>query len=113
MGEPWSRVHLGDGRWVTLRADRMTPIADPTGDVVVTIAVSTPHERREIFALAHALTPRERQVLAEVARGRDSHAIADRLVVSEHTVNDHVKAVLAKAGTATRQALLARIAGAA
>ena len=52
-------------------------------------------------------------VLAEVARGLDSRAVADRLVVSEHTVHDHVKAVLAKTGTATRQALLARIAGAA
>ena len=27
----WSRVHLGEGRWVTLRADRMTPIAAETG----------------------------------------------------------------------------------
>ncbi len=113
VGEPWSRVHLGEGRWVTLRADRMTPVADETGDVVVTIEVSTPQERREVFALAHGLTPREREVLAEVARGLDSRAVAERLVVSEHTVHDHVKAVLAKTGTATRQALLARIAGAA
>ena len=28
VGEPRSRVHLGDGRWVTLRADRMTPTSD-------------------------------------------------------------------------------------
>ena len=80
---------------------------------MVTIEVSTPHERREVYALAHGLTPREREVLAEVARGLDSRAVAERLVVSEHTVHDHVKAVLAKTGTATRQALLARIAGAA
>jgi DNA-binding CsgD family transcriptional regulator len=114
VGEPRSRVHLGQGRWVTLRADRMTPSdAGAVGDVVVTIAVSTPQERREVFALAHGLTPREREVLAEVAHGRDSHAIAERLVLSEHTVNDHVKAVLSKTGTATRQALLSRIAGAA
>ncbi len=39
-------------------------------------------------------------MLAEVARGLDSHAIAEWLVVSEHTVHDHVKAVLAKTGTA-------------
>ena len=26
----WSRVHLGEGRWVTLRADRMTPRAEET-----------------------------------------------------------------------------------
>ena len=113
VGEPWSRVHLGAGRWVTLRADRMTATGDEEGDVVVTIAVSTPAERREVFALAHGLTPREREVLAEVARGLDSHAIAERLFLSEHTVHDHVKAVLAKTGTASRQALSARIAGAA
>ena len=113
VGEPWSRVHLGEGRWVTLRADRMTPTGECAGDVVVTITVSSPQERREVFALAHGLTVREREVLAEVARGLDSHAIAALLVLSEHTVNDHVKAVLAKTGTATRQALLSRIAGAA
>ncbi len=115
VGEPWSRVHLGEGRWVTLRADRMTAPDPPTGygDVVVTIAASTPHERREIFGLAHALTPREREVLEELARGLDSRAIAERLVLSEHTVHDHVKAVLAKTGTPHRQALLSRIAGAA
>ena len=116
VGEPWSRVHLGAGRWVTLRADRMTAgegSAGTEGDVVVTIEVSTPAERREVFALAHALTPREREVLGEVARGLDSQAIAARLYLSEHTVHDHVKSVLAKTGTASRQALLSRIAGAA
>jgi DNA-binding CsgD family transcriptional regulator len=114
VGEPRSRVHLGVGRWVTLRADRMTPGTDaPEGDVVVTISVSTPLERREVFALAHGLTPREREVLGEVARGHDSQTIAERLVLSEHTVHDHVKAVLAKTGTSTRQAQLSRIAGAA
>ena len=115
VGEPRSRVHLGAGRWVTLRADRMTRTddTDEEGDVVVTIEVSTPHERQEVFALAHGLTPREREVLGEVARGLDSRAIAERLFLSEHTVHDHVKAVLAKTCTSTRQALLARIVGAA
>ena len=118
VGEPRSRVHLGAGRWVTLRADRMTRTDDAAGsgkegDVVVTIEVSTPHERQEVFALAHGLTPREREVLGEVARGLDSRAIAERLFLSEHTVHDHVKAVLAKTCTSTRQALLARIVGAA
>jgi DNA-binding CsgD family transcriptional regulator len=111
VGEPRARVHLGSGRWVTLRADRMTPTGVEEGDVVVTIEVSTPAERREVFALAHGLTPREREVLAEVSRGSDSHAIAGRLFVSEHTVHDHVKAVLAKTGTVSRQVLLSRIAG--
>jgi DNA-binding CsgD family transcriptional regulator len=113
VGDPWARVHLGAGRWVTVRADRMTAAGDDEGDVVVTIEVSTPAERREVFALAHGLTTREREVLAEVARGLDSRATAERLFLSEHTVHDHVKSVLAKTGTSSRQVLLARIAGAA
>lgn len=108
VGPPWSRVHLGAGRWVTLRAARMGA-AD--GDIAVTIEPSTPAERREVFALSHALTPREREVLEHVVGGVDAPAIAERLVLSLHTVHDHVKAILAKTGTPSRQALVARIVG--
>ncbi|WP_327636931.1 helix-turn-helix transcriptional regulator [Kribbella sp. NBC_00482] len=107
IGPPWSRVHLGAGRWVTLRAARTAP----DSDLAVTIEESTPAERLEVFALAHALTPREREILAELTTGADSRHIAQRLVLSEHTVNDHVKAILAKTGATTRPTLLARVAG--
>ena len=110
VGPPWSRVHLGAGRWVTLRAARMGDGTD--GDIAVTIEPSTPAERREVFALAHALTPREREILDQLATGADAPTIAERLVLSLHTVHDHVKAILAKTGTSHRQALLARIVGA-
>lgn len=105
VGPAWSRVHLAAGRWVTLRAARAG------SEIAVSIEDSTPAERLEVFALAHALSPREREVLAELATGVDSRRLAERLVLSEHTVNDHVKAVLAKTGAATRGALLARVAG--
>jgi DNA-binding CsgD family transcriptional regulator len=106
VGPAWSRVHIGGARWVTLSAARMDG-----GDIAVTIEPSTPAQRRAIFALAHGLSPRERQVLDELVTGADSPAIARRLVISEHTVNDHVKAILAKTGLSTRPRLLARIAG--
>lgn len=105
-GPTWSRAHLDAGRWVTLSAARI----DDGGDIAVTIEASTPGQRRELFALAHALSPRERQVLDELATGADTPAIARRLVLSEHTVNDHVKAILAKTGRTTRPHLLASIA---
>lgn len=107
VGPAWSRVHLGAGRWITLRAARATGQAD----IVVSIEDSTPAERLEVFGLAHGLSPREREVLTALATGIDSRGLAGQLVLSQHTVNDHVKAVLAKTGTATRGALLARIAG--
>jgi DNA-binding NarL/FixJ family response regulator len=37
------------------------------------------------------LTDREREVLAEMAQGRSNKAIAERLFVTEHTVEKHVK----------------------
>ena len=107
VGPPWSRVHLGAGRWVTLRAARTAP----DDGIAVTIEEATPAERLEIFALAHGLTPREREVLAELVTGTDSRHLARRLVLSEHTVNDHIKAILAKTGAPTRPTLLARVAG--
>ena len=107
VGPAWSRVHLGAGRWVTLRAERMAGAAE----VAVTIEASTVAERREVFALAHGLSPREREVLAHVAAGADSRAIARALVLSEHTVNDHVGAILAKCDVPTRAVLVSRIAG--
>lgn len=106
VGPPWSRVHLGGGCWVTLRAERLTD-----GGIAVTIETSTPAERGEVFALAHGLTPREREVLGRLASGADSRALARTLALSEHTVNDHVRAILAKTGSASRQVLLARVAG--
>ena len=49
--------------------------------------------RRSDDALEH-LTDREREVLALMAEGRSNKAIADRLFVTEHTVEKHVKSIL-------------------
>jgi RNA polymerase sigma factor (sigma-70 family) len=42
------------------------------------------------------LTPREREVLAQVARGRSNSEIAEVLVIEESTVKTHVKRILMK-----------------
>lgn len=49
-----------------------------------------------------ALTPREREVLAQIAEGRSNREIARLLHMSEKTVKTHVSAVLAKLGVADR-----------
>jgi DNA-binding NarL/FixJ family response regulator len=40
------------------------------------------------------LTDREREVLALIAEGRSNHAIAERLCVTEHTIEKHVTNIL-------------------
>jgi DNA-binding NarL/FixJ family response regulator len=45
------------------------------------------------------MTPREVEVLALVATGHSNRAIAQRLYLSERTVEKHVERVLMKAGT--------------
>jgi len=42
------------------------------------------------------LTPREREILQEVARGQTNREIAATLVLSEHTVKNHLKNILQK-----------------
>ena len=42
------------------------------------------------------LTPREREVLAQMAEGRSNAGIARRLWVTEGTVAKHVRSILAK-----------------
>jgi DNA-binding CsgD family transcriptional regulator len=105
VGEPWSRVHLGGSRWVTVKASRLG------ADIAVSIEPSTAAERLDLFTRAFGLSARETEVVTLLGAGLDSKEIAGTLVLSEHTVNDHVKAVLAKTGTRTRQTLLARAVG--
>ncbi|MGW4116438.1 response regulator transcription factor [Actinosynnema sp. NPDC004786] len=53
-----------------------------------------------------ALTPREREVLAEVGTGRSNAEIAERLVISTATARTHVGRLLAKLGARDRAQLV-------
>lgn len=106
VGEPWSRVHLGGSRWVTTKASRLGD------DIAVSIEPSAAAERMDLFARSHGLSERESEVLGLLHTGLDTREIASTLYLSDHTVNDYVKAMLAKTHARTRQVLLARVVGA-
>jgi two-component system nitrate/nitrite response regulator NarL len=42
------------------------------------------------------LTPREKEILQEVARGHTNREVATTLSLSEHTVKNHLKSILQK-----------------
>jgi DNA-binding NarL/FixJ family response regulator len=63
-----------------------------------------------VSARRHAdpLTARERQVAELVVQARSNREIADALVLSERTVESHVRSILSKLGAANRAELIAR-----
>jgi DNA-binding CsgD family transcriptional regulator len=107
-GQPWepsSRVHLGGNRWVSLRAARLGE------DVAVSIGPATGAERTDLLARVHGLSPRETEVLGLAVHGLDSRAIAKRLVIAPTTAEDHLRSLLAKTGSPSRQVLVSRALG--
>jgi len=56
-----------------------------------------------------ALSPREKEIALMVARGLPDKAIAAVLEISRYTVGTHLRRMYAKAGVASRAAMVARI----
>jgi DNA-binding NarL/FixJ family response regulator len=57
------------------------------------------------------LTRREREVAALVVRGLTNRRISSELVLSEHTVNQHVKNIFKKLGIHSREQVVSRLHG--
>ena len=56
------------------------------------------------------LSPREREVLAQVRRGQSNKEIGSTLLLSPHTVGNHLRSIYRKLGVNGRHDLLARLA---
>ena len=109
---PLARVHLTDGRWLTLRAARMgTAGPAEQRDIAVSIEPAAPGDRVAVFARASGLTPRETELVHLLVTGADTRDITRHMFVSEHTVQDHLKSIFAKTAARNRRTLLARALG--
>ncbi len=58
-------------------------------------------------AAEYQLSEREREIVALIGRGYSATAVADKLVISPHTVNTHVQHIYAKLGIHKRSELIA------
>ena len=85
----------------------------PTPAIAVSIEETPPAERLDLYARVIGLTARETELLRGLAAGSTTKQLAGRLYVSEHTVQDHCKAMFAKAGVSSRRLLVARSTGSA
>src|ERR1700722_9849281 len=64
--------------------------------------------RHQQSSLAH-LTPRETEILAEMAQGKSNAAIAAALTVSERAVEKHTNSIFAKLGRSEEKDLNRRV----
>jgi DNA-binding NarL/FixJ family response regulator len=65
--------------------------------------------RGETTSPLSTLSPREREVLAEVAQGKSNAAIADSLVLTKSAVEKHINSIFAKLGLAGAQDVSQRV----
>lgn len=107
-----SRARMRDpsGQWVTVQASRLLAGDDPE-QMVVTIEPTTAREVARLMLTAYATTRREQDVCLQLLTGRSTAEIAERLFISTHTVQDHLKSLFDKVGARNRNELVAKIHG--
>ena len=103
-----ARVRAATGAWAIIEADRLDPLEQT---VAVTIRPAAAHDVLDLRLIAYDLTVRQRQLVNALLDGSDTKAVSERLFLSPHTVNDHLKAIFDKVGVRTRKELIATLAG--
>lgn len=102
-----TRMTTPDGELVFVRAEVLEGTSSPS--VVMTLEPGTPATMNPLLMTLYGLTEREREVTALLLAGWPLADVARSLLLSVHTVRDHVKAVYAKVGVRTRPELTARL----
>jgi DNA-binding NarL/FixJ family response regulator len=90
--------------WITLHAS-----LPGDGRVAIVLERSASERATALRLETYGVTEREREVAVLLAQGRTNPEIAQALVVSPYTVQDHVKSLFEKTGVGSRQELVARV----
>jgi DNA-binding CsgD family transcriptional regulator len=102
-----SRVLSRTGSWVILHGACLAS----AGPRRVAIIVEPAHPARiyPLLMSAYGLTERERDVTRLILQGSSTAQIAQELVVSAHTVQQHLKSIFGKTGVRSRRDLVAKV----
>lgn len=110
----WARemaARIPNARLVPLESDNHILLSDePAWQVYRTEMRDFLKPEHEHHNTAPKLSPREREILAEVARGMENSEIAHQLSLSARTVERHLQNIYAKLGVTGRSARAAAVA---
>ena len=99
------RTRAADGTWAVIEAARL----DAGGGIAVSVHAAGIEEVLGLISRAYGLSNRERELVALIARGHDTNAVAKQMFVSPYTVQDHLKSIFDKLGVHSRLELLTRL----
>ena len=108
-GRARARLRSSSGRWLACHASCLRDAGGAFGDTAVVIEPAKLSEIVPIITAAYELSPRERDITQLIARGLGTADIADRLLLSAHTVRDHVRAIFDKVRVSSRGELVAKL----
>ncbi len=107
---PRARMRTATGRWLTLHATWLAGSREGRErQIAAVLEASPPTQVWPLVTAAHRLSSRGSTLL--VVRGRSTSEIGQSLRISEHTVEDQLKAVFDKFGVRSRGQLTAAIFG--
>ena len=102
-----SRVLSRSGTWVVLHGASL--VSGGTRRVAVIVEPAHPARIAPLLMSVYGLTEREQDVTRLVLHGNSTAEIAERLVVSAHTVQQHLKSVFDKTGVRSRRDLVGKV----
>jgi DNA-binding CsgD family transcriptional regulator len=102
-----ARVLSRSGIWVILHGTSLVAAGSRRAAVIVEPA--HPARITPLLMSAYGLTEREQDVTRLVLRGDSTAQIAERLVVSPHTVQQHLKRIFEKTGVRSRRELVGKM----
>jgi DNA-binding CsgD family transcriptional regulator len=102
-----SRVLLRSGIWVVLHGACL--VSSGPRRIAVIMEPASPERIYPLLMSAYGLTERERDVTRLVLQGQSTAEIAAELVVSVHTVQQHLKGIFDKTGVRSRRDLVGRV----
>jgi DNA-binding CsgD family transcriptional regulator len=102
-----ARVLSSSGTWVVLHGATLAGAGRPR--VAVIIEPAHPARIVPLLMSAYGLTEREREITQLVLQGASTNAIAERLVVSPGTVQEHLKHIFEKTGVRSRRDLVGKV----